>query len=140
MSPSMPESSPEQTERLTFEQDLATVEQALQELRQRHTQVLQDQQRQAELGDRRERIHQIPHYRAIPELRAELQQIEAQLGELEVNLESRLFSWSSLKRPFWQIVRFGGLGFVLGWGLAYATLRSPQLPPPPPSPSNESAP
>jgi len=34
---------------------------------------------------------------------------------LETNLESQLFSWTSLKRPFWQIIRFGGLGVVIGW-------------------------
>ncbi|MGL4619237.1 MAG: DUF2203 domain-containing protein, partial [Chroococcidiopsis sp.] len=39
----------------------------------------------------------------------------AQLETIEVNLESQLFSWGSLKAPFWQAVRFGGLGVIVGW-------------------------
>jgi len=133
MSNSLPDQPIESKEAAEFNAALAEVERSLTELKQRHAQVLHDQQRQAELTHRRERIHQQANYRSQPELREELSQIEKQLDELEVNLESRLFNWTSLKRPFWQIVRFGGLGLIIGWGLAYATLRSPQpLPPPPP--------
>jgi len=133
MSNSLPDQPAESKETAEFNAALAEVERSLTELKQRHAQVLQDQQRQTELTHRRERIHQQTNYRSRSELREELSQIEKQLDELEVNLESRLFNWTSLQRPFWQIVRFGGLGLIIGWGLAYATLRSPQpLPPPPP--------
>ncbi|GAC1482640.1 MAG: hypothetical protein NVS2B14_21410 [Chamaesiphon sp.] len=44
-----------------------------------------------------------------------MKQIQDQIETLEVNLESQLFSWGSLKEPFWQAVRFGGLGVVVGW-------------------------
>jgi hypothetical protein len=48
-------------------------------------------------------------------LQTELKQIKEQLETIELNLESQLFSWGSLKEPFWQAVRFGGLGVVIGW-------------------------
>ena len=48
------------------------------------------------------------------ELYKQLQEISDRLEQLEADLESRLLSWSSLREPFWQIVRFGGLGVVIG--------------------------
>ncbi len=48
------------------------------------------------------------------ELYRQLQEISDRLEQLEADLESRLLSWSSLREPFWQIVRFGGLGVVIG--------------------------
>jgi len=48
-------------------------------------------------------------------LKVELRQIKEQLEAIEINLESQLFSLGSLKEPFWQAVRFGGLGVVVGW-------------------------
>jgi hypothetical protein len=50
-----------------------------------------------------------------PEIKAEFLQIQNQLQALEINLESRLFSWNSLREPFWQVIRFGGLGVIIGW-------------------------
>jgi hypothetical protein len=47
------------------------------------------------------------------ELHRQLQEISDRLEQLEADLESRLLSWSSLREPFWQIVRFGGLGVVI---------------------------
>jgi predicted RNase H-like nuclease (RuvC/YqgF family) len=113
-------------EELTFEQELAAVEQSLHSLKERYTQVEQDQQEQAQLHQRRDRLQAELEQAKQPELKAELKQIQSRLDELEFNLESRLFSWSSLKEPFWQIVRFGGLGMVLGWFLAFAVLKQPQ--------------
>jgi len=26
-----------------------------------------------------------------------------------------LFSWDTLKRPFWQAIRFGSVGVIIGW-------------------------
>lgn len=48
------------------------------------------------------------------ELHRQLQEIGDRLEQLEADLESRLLSWSSLREPFWQIVRFGGIGVVIG--------------------------
>ncbi len=48
------------------------------------------------------------------ELQEQLQTIGDRLEQVEAELESRLIAWSSLREPFWQIVRFGGLGIVIG--------------------------
>lgn len=48
------------------------------------------------------------------ELHRQLQEISDRLEQLEADLESRLLSWSNLREPFWQIVRFGGIGVIIG--------------------------
>jgi len=48
------------------------------------------------------------------ELLKQLQELGEQLEQIEANLESRLLSWSSFREPFWQIVRFGGIGVIIG--------------------------
>lgn len=98
-----------------FEQALLEVEQSLQALKERYQQVQQDRRRQAELEQRRERIRkELGQTRHRQALHDELNRIKEQLETIELNLESRLF-WGSLKEPFWQAVRFGGLGVILGW-------------------------
>lgn len=88
-----------------FERSLIEVEQSLQDLKDRYDQVSRDQQQQSELQQR------------LQQLQTELQHIQQQIETLEVNLESRLISWIRVQEPFWQMVRFGGLGLVLGWVL-----------------------
>lgn len=99
-----------------FEQALSEAEQSLQLLKERYAQVRRDQHRQAELQQRREQVRkELRTDSNGRSLQAELKQIKEQLETIELNLESRLFSWGSLKEPFWQAVRFGGLGVVVGW-------------------------
>jgi predicted RNase H-like nuclease (RuvC/YqgF family) len=98
-----------------FERSLEVVERSLQDLKERYAQVQRDQQRQKELQHRFEEVRQDRRRNRSQQLKAELQQIKAQLEVLEVSLESSLFSWSSLKEPFWQAVRFAGIGIVIGW-------------------------
>lgn len=99
-----------------FEQELSEVERSLLALKERYEQVQRDQQRQAQLQHRREQIRRSGRQtRNQPALKAELRQIQEQLETIELNLESQLFSWSAFKEPFWQAVRFGGLGIVIGW-------------------------
>lgn len=129
MSP--PDANGRQSEELEFEQTLAEVERSLQALKDRHTQVEHDQQRQTELQTRQEQLKRQLHNAPSPALKTEIQQIQDQLDELEVALESRLFSLSTLKEPFWQVIRFGGLGLIIGWSLAFAVLQSPQPNPQP---------
>jgi hypothetical protein len=107
-----------------FEESLAQVERSLQDLKERYVQVQADELRQGEL---RERAAQIGAAAKSPEIQLELRRIEQELETLELNLESRLFSWAGLKEAFWQAVRFGGLGLVVGWSLAFYTLN--QTPP-----------
>lgn len=118
-----------------FERALVEVEQSLQALRARYLQVRQDQQQQAQLQAHRaeiERQLQRNQSEGRSSLKADLQQLQIQLDELEVALESRLFTWDSFKERFWQVVRFGGLGMVLGWLLALTVIQNP-VPSPVPS-------
>ncbi|MBD2100235.1 DUF2203 domain-containing protein [Leptolyngbya sp. FACHB-261] len=85
------------------------VEQSVQELRERYAYAQANQSQQAEIKQRS------------VELQAELDHLRRRLEELDFELESRLFSWRDLKEPFWQAVRFGGVGFVLGFLLKSCT-------------------
>ncbi|NET39574.1 MAG: DUF2203 domain-containing protein [Cyanothece sp. SIO1E1] len=100
-----------------FATQLQKTEQALQALKERHAQVQQDEQHQQYLQQRLDQVQQELKHSRSPKLKTELRQIQRQLDELEIALESRLFSWSSLKEPFWQAIRFGGIGVVIGWVL-----------------------
>ena len=89
-----------------FETDLKQLEGAIEALRQRFDTVralqLQQRQLQQQLGE--------------TGLSAdELKRLKRQLDELEVQLESTLFDWRSLLEPFWQALRFGGVGIIIGW-------------------------
>lgn len=94
---------------------LVDVERSLVALKQRYAQVQNDQLRQAELQQRYNQVKKELRNNHLSQLRVELRQIKEQLEAIEINLESQLFSWGSLKEPFWQAVRFGGLGVVVGW-------------------------
>ena len=94
---------------------LADVERSLVALKQRYTQVQQDLKRQAELQQRLKQVKPELRRNHISELKVELQQIKEQLETIEINLESQMFSWGSLREPFWQAIRFGGLGVIVGW-------------------------
>jgi chromosome segregation ATPase len=96
-----------------FEQELEEVERSLLSLKERYDQVQRDRQQQAQWQQQRDKLK---HNKSqTPEIKAELRQIQQQLEMLELNLESQLFSWRSLKKPFWQAVRFGGMGVIIGW-------------------------
>ncbi|MBZ8180314.1 DUF2203 domain-containing protein [Oscillatoria salina] len=97
-------------------QTLAEVERSLHALNERYQQVKRDSEIQTQLLQRQQELQQQPRpVRNSPEIKAELAQIQQELDTIELNLESSLFSWDSLKEPFWQAVRFGGLGVVIGW-------------------------
>lgn len=109
LNPETPENESE------FVQALETVERSLAAVKERYTQIQVDRQRQAELGNWREDIRQSVRQNPTAQLKQELREIEQELEAIELNLESSLFSWASIKQPFWQAVRFGGLGILLGW-------------------------
>lgn len=48
------------------------------------------------------------------ELLKQLDAVTEQLEQIEADLESRLLSWSSFREPFWLIVRFVGIGIIIG--------------------------
>jgi len=96
-----------------FAQELEEVERSLLSLKERYNQVQGDRQKKAEWQQRLNKLNQNKY--KTPEIKAELRHIKQQLEVLEINLESQLFSWGSLKKPFWQAVRFGGMGVIIGW-------------------------
>jgi hypothetical protein len=49
----------------------------------------------------------------------EVMRLQAAADSFELELASRVMSWQHLQEPFWQAVRFGGLGLLVGWGLAW---------------------
>jgi glutamyl/glutaminyl-tRNA synthetase len=106
------------SDELDFESALQAIEQDLQTLKARYIQVQADQQRQQNLQQQLGQTEQaLRRHRSSKVLQTELKQIRQQLEELEVALESQLFSWSGLREVFWQAVRFGGIGVVIGWVL-----------------------
>lgn len=92
-----------------FEQAFTEVESLLQALKERYLQIQTAKQHRTEL---QQRLH---------ELQAELNQVKERLEGLEVDLESRLFSWSSQREVFWQVIRFVGLGIIVGLALKACT-------------------
>lgn len=99
-----------------LEQALVEVERSLLSLKERYAQVKQDEAKRVELEQRySELLEQQKKGRTIDPIKTELNYIEKELENIEVNLESRLLSWTSFKEPFWQAVRFGGIGVVIGW-------------------------
>jgi hypothetical protein len=59
--------------------------------------------------------------RATSNDRDELLKVRDRLEQLELNLESSLFSWTGLREPVWFGLRYGGLGLILGWLLHACT-------------------
>ncbi|BAU10669.1 hypothetical protein_818 [Leptolyngbya sp. NIES-3755] len=110
------------SDELPFDQALEKVERSLLDLKDRYAQVQRDGQQLETLQERKANLKSQGKSHT---LKAELREIEQQLEELELNLESRLFSWSGLKEVFWQAVRFGGLGIAIGWSLAFITFKTP---------------
>ncbi|MGC9502327.1 hypothetical protein [Baaleninema sp.] len=79
-----------------LDRSLEDLQAALSQLKLRHAQVQRDRERRQQL-------------------KAELQRLSQQLEQVELRLESQLFSWREVREPFWQAVRFLGLGVVVGW-------------------------
>ncbi|MDD1414338.1 hypothetical protein MEN41_06655 [Dolichospermum sp. ST_con] len=96
-----------------FARELEEVETSLRFLKDRYTQVQKDELQKAQWQQELQNLKQ--NRKQTPEIKAELTRLQKQLETLEINLESHLFSWSTLKRPFWQAIRFGGLGVIIGW-------------------------
>ncbi len=122
----------------TFEQALQSVETSLANLKARYAQVQADEQQRHDLQQRQSNL--MAHSSKSAPLELELQEIAHQIEQLEINLESRLFSWSGLKEVFWQAVRFGGLGVAIGWSLAVLTIKNPPPQSTPPIPDTRISP
>jgi chorismate mutase len=93
-----------------FDREIAELERELAALKHRHLDIQLAEREQVVLQRQRNELKSSG--RAHPEVKQELQQIRSRLEELDLILESKLLN---LWEPFWQAVRFGGLGIVIGW-------------------------
>jgi len=96
---------------------IAQIEASLEKIKQRHQQIILDRARKEELESKKEEIKELLTENTQDSLKSELHFLEEELQQIEIRLESELFKWSSLNEPFWQIVRYMGLGIVIGWFL-----------------------
>ena len=112
-----------------FEQALDSLSEKLTGLRQRYSDICADQARLEALSQdiqQHQRNTQLDNHLETqpetqqtvdPELTATLEELQREFNELETQFEAQFMSWDGIGTLFWQIVRFGGLGLVLGWGL-----------------------
>jgi hypothetical protein len=100
-----------------FVEELATITEALAALDARYRQIQRDRQERDRLQAQVRTIapSRSPQDRLTTDDRTELHRIRDRLEQLELNLESSLFAWSGLREPVWFGLRYGGLGFILGW-------------------------
>jgi hypothetical protein len=97
-----------------FDREIAELEQTLAQLKHRHADTQLAAQEQLVLVRQRNELKQKGS--RYPEVKQELELIRSRLAELELTLESRLLNeWKLMWEPFWQAVRFGGLGIAIGW-------------------------
>lgn len=95
---------------------IANLEASLEKIKKRHQQIIEDQSRKGELENRQREIKDLQGKNNQQDsIKSELHYIEKELTEIEMRLESELFKWSSFIEPFWLMVRFGGIGVVIGW-------------------------
>ena len=116
MTPNESPSNPDPLETETdldssVEKILTDVGYSLTELEERYNQVKQDWERYTELQQHQEALEAKKTNNVEKEpIKTELKHLIEELEALEMNLESVL-----LPDLFWQAVRFGGLGIVIGW-------------------------
>jgi seryl-tRNA synthetase len=97
-------------ETIEFDREIAELEQAISTLKHRQAEIELAQSERVVLERQRNELkHQGSKH---PQVQQELQSIRSRLEELNFLLESRLLN---LWEPFWQAVRFGGLGIAIGW-------------------------
>ena len=100
-----------------FDLEIAELEAAIFALKHRHADTQLAAHEQVVLTRQRNELKQKSSNR--PDIKQELQMIRSRLAELDLTLESRLLNeWKLMWEPFWQAVRFGGLGIAIGWFIA----------------------
>jgi hypothetical protein len=101
---------------IDIEEQIINLEASLEKIKQRYQQIQVDKLRKEELNERQRQIKaQLSQEKRHNSLKSELKYINDELEEIKFRLESELFQWSSLSEPFWQVVRFFGMGIVIGW-------------------------
>jgi phage-related minor tail protein len=100
-----------------FDREIAELEQTLAQLKHRHADTQLAAREQVVLVRQRNELKQKDSKQS--EIKQELELIRSRLAELDLTLESRLLNeWKLMWEPFWQAVRFGGLGITIGWFLS----------------------
>ncbi len=100
-----------------FDREIAELEAAIFALKHRHGDTQLATQEQVVLTRQRNELKQKGSKH--PDVKQELEMIRSRLAELDLTLESRLLNeWKLMWEPFWQAVRFGGLGIAIGWFMA----------------------
>lgn len=96
--------------------EILEVERSLSQLKQRIAQIENDTEWRSQLELKQQELKQQYSRQTIPEpIKTELRRIQQELAIVEQNLESRLLKWKDILEPFWQAVRFGGAGIIIGW-------------------------
>lgn len=108
---------PSPSEEQDLELAIAEIERSLETFKARYYQVKADQLLQHDLQAQLSQSQHDYRQQPTPALKAEIKHIRKRLEDLEIALESQLFSWNGLREIFWQAVRFGGAGIVIGWVL-----------------------
>ena len=106
------------TTEVNIEDQITEIELSFDKIKQRYQQIQTDTDRKEELIERQAEVKdQLKQKNNTDSLKSELNFIKEELTEIEFRLESELFKWSQLGEPFWQAVRFLGIGIVIGWFL-----------------------
>jgi len=109
----MPARESKDSDNVELGEAIAAVERSLLALKERYAQVQEDREKRSQYQQRQQHLEEEDPQQ--PEIQAELQRLQQEIDALDLNLESRLFRWRSFQQPFWQAVRFGGLGVAIGW-------------------------
>ncbi|MGR3275863.1 hypothetical protein ACSYAD_12195 [Acaryochloris marina NIES-2412] len=101
-----------------FPTALTEAENTLQQIRDRYLEIKTAQAEQAQLEKKLADVQTDMSAKAQTEqnlaaLQTELEQIQDQIHTLGMTLESQLWKWHDLKEPFWQFIRYFGLGFAV---------------------------
>ncbi len=113
---SAPNSEPLEDNENDLELGLLKVERSLAALKQRIVKIKEDSQTRDLLQQKQKKLKQQQKNNNTKEqIKTELALIEQELETIERNLESRLLKWKDLVEPFWQALRFGGAGIIIGW-------------------------
>ena len=110
----MTKNAPSVDETVEFDREIAELEQAIVALKHRQVNIQLATREQVVLQRQHNELkHQGSKH---PEVKQELELIRSRLEQLDITLESRLLNeWKLMWEPFWQAVRFGGLGIAIGW-------------------------
>ncbi|KAI9134597.1 hypothetical protein [Acaryochloris sp. CCMEE 5410] len=100
-----------------FPAALTEAENTLQQIRDRYLEITTAQAEKAQLEKKLAAVQTDRSAKAQTEqdlaaLQTELEQIQDQIQTLGMTLESQLWKWHDLKEPFWQFIRYFGLGFA----------------------------